>query len=216
MIPVKFPESNGTLARGRTPLVPVEYETAVKALSTCCTLDETKYWSDKADALAAWAKIYHSGETLRKAKCLKLHAFRRMGQLAQEINPRKSTAETGGRGSVPGSGPRMLLRSHGLSEANTDAARMLGQITERKFQSLLKRPMAPATYRYIRSDDGSPWHTVNRAMLAMRAQMRRFTPAQVPVSKGEAENARAIVTELTEWLDAFEQRLPAIKLAKPL
>lgn len=34
---------------GRTPLVPVEYETAITALQACVTLDETKYWSDKAD-----------------------------------------------------------------------------------------------------------------------------------------------------------------------
>lgn len=36
---------------GRTPLVPVEFETAVKALKACTQIDEAKYWSDKASAL---------------------------------------------------------------------------------------------------------------------------------------------------------------------
>lgn len=72
---------------GRTPHVPVEYETAINALVACRSIDEAKYWSDKSDALAAWAKIYHSDKAAREAKALKLWAFRRMGQLAAELRP---------------------------------------------------------------------------------------------------------------------------------
>jgi hypothetical protein len=35
-------------------------------------------------------------EVSRKAKMLKLHAYRRMGALAEELNPRRSTKDTGG------------------------------------------------------------------------------------------------------------------------
>src|ERR1700690_2101621 len=74
---------------GRLPHMPVEYETALQALQECITLEDTKYWSDKADALAVWAKIFHSDDAARKAKQLKLKAFRRMGELARELRPGK-------------------------------------------------------------------------------------------------------------------------------
>src|ERR1700689_1121318 len=92
------------ITRGRTPMVPLEYEEAVKALASCLTFDEAKYWSDKASALAAWAKIYHSHEIDRKAKMLRLHAYRRMAELAQDIQKQN------GKGRI-----RTILEEQGLS-----------------------------------------------------------------------------------------------------
>lgn len=71
--------------RMKTIAMPVVYEDACKALVACTTLDEAKYYSDKSDALAAWAKIYKSDEAAMAAKRLKLHAYRRMSELAEEI-----------------------------------------------------------------------------------------------------------------------------------
>src|ERR1700722_7297053 len=71
----------------RTVPMPVEYVEACKALAACVTIDEAKRWADKAEALAAWAKIYRSDEASVQAARLKLHAYRRMGKLAEEIRP---------------------------------------------------------------------------------------------------------------------------------
>ncbi len=192
---------------GRTPLVPLEYEAAVRSLSQCTTLDESKYWRDKADALAAWAKIHHSNEILRKAKALKLHAFRRMGELSAELNPRKPVKN--GRGSIPGSGPRSLLKRHGLSEAEADAARMLAQMPEKRFEKLLKRPIAPTTLRYLRQADEAGWHEIARTAMSLRSVFRRHTPAQavLMLSVEQRMHAREMMIELTEWLDEFNERL---------
>ncbi len=73
--------------RMHTVQVPVIYEEACKALAACTTVDEGKYWSDKATALAAWAKIHGSRKAEAEAARLKLHAFRRMGALALELRP---------------------------------------------------------------------------------------------------------------------------------
>lgn len=199
------------ITRGRTPLVPVEYEDAIKALDACITLDEARYWSAKADALAAWAKIHHSGEVVRKAKALKLHAFRRMGELAGELNPRKSTTSTGGRGSIPGSGPRNLLIKHGLSIGEADAARMLAKLTEKRFDRLLEHPMAPTTFRYLGRDDG-PWRQIARAMMSLRSCMRRHTAAQTidDLGKNERTTVTELLTDVMEWLDEFDSRLKKV------
>lgn len=195
------------VTRGRIPLVPLEYETAVQALAECATLDEGKYWRDKADALAAWAKIHHSDEVLRKAKALKLHAFRRMGELSAELNPRKPQKK--GRGSIPGSGPRSLLKRHGLSEAEADAARMLAQLPQNRFERLLKRPIAPTTLRYLRQADEAGWHEVARAAMSLRSVLRRRIPAQAVamLSAEQRRHAADMMTELAEWIDEFNQRL---------
>lgn len=190
------------ITRGRTPLVPVEYETAVTALQACISLDETKYWSDKADALAAWARIYRNDDVSRKAKMLKLHAYRRMGSLAEELNPRQSTKQTGGRGSVPGSGPRSALLANGLSVAQADAARIISKLSDRRFGQLLKNPVSPTTARHSLRDV-TIWHQLQASAMSLRSRCRANTPAQVASAMSETEktNAVELVTELCEWLD---------------
>jgi hypothetical protein len=195
------------ITRGREPHVPVEYEQAVTALQACLTLDESKYWSDRADALAAWAKIYGNDQAGRKAKMLKLHAYRRMGILAAELCPpgSRKMGVGNGKGSLPG--PRALLESHGLSTAAADAARTLANLPKREFVSLLSRPISPTTARhYVR--DITIWHEVQRALMSLRSVTRRHTPAQVvaTLSLIEKQNGRALAGEISEWLDEFDAR----------
>jgi hypothetical protein len=206
--PVITQQQARAITGGRTPLVPVEYEQAVTALQACISLDETKYWDAKADALAAWARIYRNDDAGRKAKMLKIHAYRRMGLLAQELNPRRSTAATGGRGSVPGSGPRSLLLQNGLTVAQADAARVISKLPERSFNKLLKNPVSPTTARH-QLRDNTVWHQMQAAAMSLRSRCRANTPAQVVATLTDTEkaNAKQLVTEITEWLDEFVIRL---------
>jgi hypothetical protein len=195
------------ITRGRVPLVPVEYETAVKALTECCTLDESKYWSDKADALAAWAKIFHSNETLRKAKQLKLHAFRRMGQLAAELRPKI-------RRDLPG--PQSLLRESGLSRMDAMAADKIGKLSVRRFDKILEEPRAPTSIVTEMYRRDPLWAEFSRTAMTLRSYCRNNTPASIAsavkaLGDREAVTARDLVTELAEWLDEFESRLPKVK-----
>ena len=189
---------------GRKPLVPLEYETATKALAECLSIDDAKYWSDKADALAAWARIYRDDEVSRKAKALKLHAYRRMGQLASDLRPVRTS---------PSGGPRKLLMESGLSGAKTDAAMALSRVPEARFEKLINapNPISPTAIRYQRNEDlaESSWREFYRLASMMRAFMRRRTAHEVEISlaSGERETAKKLVTEQTEWLDQLEQLL---------
>jgi hypothetical protein len=195
---------------GRTPLMPIEYETAVKALAECITLDEAKYWDNKADALAAWAKIYHSPDAERKAKQLKLHAYRRMGQLAQELRPSKSN---GGRnGTAPG--PVSLLVESGLSRQNAVAARRLAILPKDALSRELERPRprSPTTFSHQSATTGSPadWVAVRTSLASARSCVRRHNPRELAAQlDGKvAATARQVALALIEWLDEFEQHLP--------
>lgn len=210
--PVITSEQARRITRGRTPLIPVEYDAAIKALEQCCSLDESKYWSDKADALAAWAKIYRNDECVRKAKMLKLHAYRRMGELSAELRPPHNPRKGNGVGRGHGPGPRSLLIDHGLTVAQADAARILGALSERRFDQLLKNPISPVTARHVLRDI-TAWHQMQHAMMGLRSRCRQVTPHQVSstMSSVEAENALAMLLEIAEWIDEFETRLKKVK-----
>lgn len=196
------------ILKGRVPHVPIQYEQAITALQECIELDEAKLWSDKADALAAWAKMYRDDKVSRQAKMLKLRAYRRMGQLAAELNPRiVKQGEGVGKGSVPGSGPRSLLISHGLSVAQTAAARTLAKLPERKFEQVLKHPAEPTTIR-SRLYYYKQWHHTQATLMTLRSRCRSHTPAQTvsEMHPEECKNARTLIAEVNEWLDEFDER----------
>lgn len=196
---------------GRTPLVPVEYESAIKALQACITLDESKYWSDKADALAAWAKIYRNDKVGVEAKRLKLHAYRRMGILAQELRPLKNIRKAGRICSTVG--PGTAISEHGFSRNEAAAALKLASLRDSEFDRLISqpRPPAPTTVKRFSSGRTDAWQTFHTQGPAyFRIFIRKHDPAELArgLSPDEVPKAREVVNELSEWLDAFEQALP--------
>lgn len=191
---------------GRKPLVPVVYEEAVKALGECLTLDDAKHWDNKADALAAWAKIYHDDKVARQAKALKLHAYRRMGQLAEEMRP-PYKAKRGHIGPEPG--PRMLLQEHGLSHGKARAARALARMSDAKFTDILKHPRAPTSVLtgMVVDSHGVLWQGLNRhisMMLTACGKMPATTTAR-GLTATERQDMVARVQRIAEWCDEFLQ-----------
>ena len=193
---------------GRTPLVPVEYETACKALEACRTLDEAKYWDNKADALAAWAKIHRDQKIERGARALKLHAYRRMGELAAIIRPQKR---------IDGrlqNGPKSLLQEHGLSRSRASAARKLSILPRNEFQRIASqpRPPSPEAVRATRKSAPGEFAFLYRSLMDFRSKTRRF-PARQAANAMElsTETLRPLCKEVIEWLDEFERCLPEEK-----
>lgn len=182
------------ITKGRTPLVPVEYEEAVKALRACTQIDEAKYWSDKASALAAWAKIYHSDEVSRQARILRLYAYRRMGVLAQEIQKQNG----GGR-------IRTILEDKGLSVTEARQIDGVGRATQKQFERAIAAPRPPAPWVFSRGNEV----TELKPLRSMHTMTINTTPAQIAsLIDGEARQTfRKMISEISEWLDALDQRL---------
>lgn len=201
--------------RYQTAVVPVEYESAVKALQACVTLDDAKIWADKSDALAAWAKIYRNDEAGIEARRLKLHAFRRMGELAREIRP-KITGLVGKGGTAPGS--IALMVESGLSLHSANAAAAISKMPKRDFLRAVnaQKPCAPSSLLPKFSTKVSEaWRTIagacgGNSMLGFRSFCRGRDAETLArsLNSDEIDKARALVTDITEWLDEFEQNLP--------
>lgn len=67
--------------------LPQTYEVAKQALSDCQNLDECKDWSDKAEALASYAKQAGDDTLMKMATRIKARAIRRSGELLKQIEP---------------------------------------------------------------------------------------------------------------------------------
>lgn len=205
-------EQGRKILNGREPLVPVEYEVAIKALQDCSTFEEAKYWSDKSEALAAWAKIYHSDKAILEAKRLKLHAYRRMGELANELRPIRQGLK-GKRGGA-GPGKLQLLIEGGLTKNNAHAATFLGRMPKETFEKIVstKNPLSPATCRALMGlKSSSSYNSIASGAISFRSlcrNMQAYDCARA-LHKEEVGKARSLIYEIYEWCDAFLQALPS-------
>ncbi|HXR89575.1 MAG TPA: hypothetical protein VN750_04755 [Steroidobacteraceae bacterium] len=192
------------------PAMPVQYETALKALEACISLDETKIWSNAADALAAWAKIYNSDEAEVKAKRLRLHAYRRMGQLARDLRPpgrMKGGGHRGCQGKLPGA--ISLLQEYGLTKTEAGAANFIAQLPEEQFQRVLERPLRPTTVANHLWGKDPVWIAFTRTAMMLRGVLRRHPPCEIQAIArmlGERQEGtlRVVVADLRRMLRQLE------------
>lgn len=100
------------LAEIREDQLPATYQSARRALAECVRIDEVKDWSDKAFALACYAKQANDDKLLVMSNRIKARAVLRMGELFNEIEPKKG----GDRKSMEG-----LVSIDSRAQAATDA-----------------------------------------------------------------------------------------------
>ncbi|MBA0084678.1 MAG: hypothetical protein HRJ53_06765 [Acidobacteria bacterium Pan2503] len=194
--PVITVEQARAITRGRTPLVPVEYEAACKALAACRSIDDAKVWSDKADALAAWAKIYHDDKIEREAKMLKLHAYRQMAALAKEVKKSNGTA------------PVASLQAHGLPKWKADEVMAVGRATPEKYAAAIRQPNPPAPSFFKRYAGDETANFQHALQVLYRICLREdATNLATLVPAKDHPSLQRVVTTISEWLDEFEQRL---------
>jgi hypothetical protein len=127
----------------RVPM-PVVYEAACKALAEVSTVLDAKYFSDKADALATWAKIYKSDEAAVAAKRLKIHAYRKMGEIAEQLQPTSRRSLGRGKGSSPGA--NSLLMENGLTVGQANIVLRVSRVPVTAVKEFLDMPRPPSIH----------------------------------------------------------------------
>jgi hypothetical protein len=202
----------GVARKPAPPPVPVVYADAIKALRQCTTFDDAKGWDDRSEALDAWARIFKQDEALIEAKRLKLHAYRRMGEIAAELRPVRGNNGNSpdGKGRLPG--PQSLLIERGLNKQEASAARALAQVPERKFERLLDEPLSPTTVADQLTRRDPVWRGFAQYAQMLRSKCRKYSPTQVAtvvrkLGPKRVEAAKSMAAELLQWLSEFERRL---------
>ena len=106
--------------------LPAKYEAAKLAISQCAQLDECKDWSDKAQAMASYAKQVHDKEMQNMAMRIRLRAERRLGQLYDEFEKAqgKRTDQLGD------------SKSPSHEKTRTEAAKEIGQTKDQMIRSV--------------------------------------------------------------------------------
>lgn len=205
-------------ADARAAIVPVKYIAAVKALQACQTIDDANQWSNKADALAAWAKIYKSDEAGKEARKLKLHAYRKMGELAERLRP---TPQAGNRKNKKGASS--LLREHGLTSHKAREAMALSRATDAEFSAVVTeaRGISASAAQFAglgrpaarTSSDDYGWLCSVDGGLGLRSfigRLHKKNPRDVAhnMRADEREKARVLALEIVNWFDELERCIP--------
>jgi hypothetical protein len=131
---------------------PVKYEEAIKALESVQTIDEARYFDDQAEALAAWAKIYTDDRAANTARRLKLHAYRRIGILAEQLRPKGSSDAAPRVHGQWKKGGRSVLIEAGFKPNQAVAALAVAKLPEPEFRKAVasERPPSPAIVLQVR------------------------------------------------------------------
>jgi hypothetical protein len=195
------------LVKAQKMPLPVKYTDMVKAIENVMTLEQGKFYHDKATALAAWAKVAGSPLAKKAATRLELHALARMGQLSEELRPTLLNN--------PRPGANSLLKAYGLDHNQITAARLLLKMPKKQFRETLQAAPSPngliIASRNSTASEG--YQKITRAgnNLFNSLGFMRANPARElarSLTFDEAEILRFKIIEMQDWLDTLEQNLP--------
>ena len=121
--------------------LPETYERAKTALSECSSLDECKDWSDKAQALASYARQSKDDSLRKMAERIQARAIRRAGEILKQIEP-----ATGAH--LKSDGADTLSRKQaaddaGLSERQRNNALRVASIDTEEFAAMVESDNPP-------------------------------------------------------------------------
>lgn len=128
--------------------LPTTYEAAKAALAECERIDECQGWANKAEALAAYARMADD-DTLRKlADRIQARAVRRVGELLQQFRPAPGT-RVDLEPRVPGE-PRTiseLAMDANLSGRQRKTALRIANIPAEEFEAAIESDAPPTVTR---------------------------------------------------------------------
>ncbi len=206
--------------------LPVTYEAAQKALAECSRVDECKDWSDKAAALASYARQAKDNTLHNLALRIQARAQRRMGELLKQIPEQRGGDRGGPTGGRPPIGETRThaARGAGLSDHQRKTALRVASVPESAFTAAVESPEPPTVTELARMGTSSkpaatepdvrPAHraTASRALGLLR-ELAAFCAtndaAAIALACHDPDIARVHVEGIDRWLDRFVTRLPS-------
>jgi hypothetical protein len=129
----------------RVPL-PQLYQKARNALAECQSIDECKDWSDKAAALASYAKQAEDGELERMAVRIRSRAIRRMGELLKQFDGRNGQNLPDAKSTATDTfslSQKQIAQQAGLSKRQKDTAVRVASIPQTDFDAEVESENPP-------------------------------------------------------------------------
>ena len=192
-----------------TARLPSTYQAAKAAIRQCASVDECKEWTDRAAALASYAKQAQDNQLEHLAHRIRNRATRRAGELIKQIEP-----SNGGRppktrdGAVPSS-RKAAAAEAGLSERQTKTAIRLANVPEEDFEEMVE---SGATVTEI-ADRGTQHREPNRdearaLVAAVKCYADRLGKIDIPEAVAALSSTqRAEIRMLISRLDGEHDRI---------
>lgn len=116
--------------------LPSTYHAAKRAISQCASIDECKDWSDKAAALASYARQANDNQLEKMAKRIRARAIRRAGELLKQFD-----ARGGDQSEKDGAvrfGRQEAAKEAGFSERQAKTAIRIFNVPEDDFEEMVE------------------------------------------------------------------------------
>jgi len=200
--------------------LPQKYEAARAAIAECERIDECKNWSDKAAAMASYARQAKDDSLRVMSVRIQARAERRCGELLKQIPRADEATRYGKDGTVPPVTRTQMATNAGLSERQRKTAIRIASVPEATFEAQVESPRPPSITQL--ADQGRMQRVLTTDPAAERFkaacgalhQFAAFCDRHDPVETAQAfgaddfEMARRCVSSLDEWLDRFVANLP--------
>lgn len=206
------------IATRNAPL-PQMYEEARQALAECSRVDECKDWSDKAKALASYARQSDDESLEKLAVRIRARAVRRAGELLKKFQAQGARTDLQLSNGAGTKSQRSAAKAAGMSKRQEVTAVRIANVPERDFEAAVESDHPPtipklsekgrATAQRMAKESARPGfyaatHTVG-AMREFAAKCSEYEPEFVAAGLLPREHAkvRVLVHEIDAWLDRF-------------
>lgn len=220
--------TDDTLPAPTNAQLPATYQAAQKALAECSRVDECKHWSDKAQALASYARQAKDSSLHNLALRIQARAQRRMGELLKLV-PRgdadgANLAQNRQEGAHPPVTRTQVARDAGLSDYQRKTALRIASVPDGDFEAAVESDKPPTVtemaMRGMVAKPAAPVPDVPPADPALIARAHRWLrefaafcgahdPAAIALGCQDGDMLRGYVETVDGWLDQFVTRLPA-------
>jgi hypothetical protein len=211
-----------TLPANSDAQLPQRYEAARNAIAECERVDECKGWSDRAAALASYARQAKDDSLRVMAIRIQARAERRCGELLKQIPRADEATRYGQVATVPPVTRTQAATDAGLSERQRKTALRVAAIPAADFDARVESPRPPTVTQLanlgkvtrIREDKARATDLEVSPVCDVLAQFTRFCEQNEPAGAAEgcsAEDAailRQCVATVDRWLDRFVSNLP--------
>ena len=197
-----------------TATLPSRYNAAKAALRDCTSVDECKEWTDKASALASYAKQAKDDQLEKMAKRIRARATRRAGELLKQMDDGRGgdrrSDDFKNAATVTFETTREKMASDaGLSSRQATTAKRLANIPESDFEQMVERDATNTQMAEAGTQKRAPSRDAAKALVAaVRAYAERIGSINIDEA-GEALSTtqKAELRMLIGRLDTTHDRI---------
>lgn len=200
--------NNLTAIDTSTAKLPATYAAAKRAISQCASIDECKDWSDKAAALASYAKQAKDSQLEQMARRIRARATRRAGELLRQVGSH------GGKRNEQVDGAVHLTRSRaaldaGLSERQAKTAQRLANVPDEVFEEMVESNATITAIAEIGTEKREPDRAAATALVsAIKSYAERLSGIDLDAAAESLNDIQKVeVRMLVSRLDTIHDRL---------